>query len=293
MRRAGDRVLGRRARRAGRRCGRRAAHGERRGADPGHGAAASLRCGAAAPAGFRPCAIESVQRRTAWSRNRGGLPAGARRVTRFTLLGVPIDALTEAEAVDWVARAVADGRPRLVISVNPERIMHARRDPAFAAVLSQADLALADGAGVLWAARRLGHPLPGRVAGVDFVTALAARGATAGWRFFLLGGSPGVAEAAGRVLRQTYPGFILAGAQPGSPDPGSDAHTTDAVRSSQAQVLLLAYGAAAQEARVGRTPEHAGAIIGLGVGGAFDFISGRGRRAAHRVGAHGVGWGFA
>ena len=127
-------------------------------------------------------------------------------MTRFTLLGVPIDPLTEAEAVDWVARAIAAGRPRVVISVNPERIMHARRDPEFAAVLAAADLALADGAGVLWAARRLGLPLPERVPGVDFVKALAARGAAEGWRFFLLGGAPGVAEAAGQVLGAWYPG---------------------------------------------------------------------------------------
>jgi N-acetylglucosaminyldiphosphoundecaprenol N-acetyl-beta-D-mannosaminyltransferase len=211
-------------------------------------------------------------------------------VTRFTLLGVPVDALTEAEAVDWVARAIADGRPRLVISVNPERIMHAGRDPAFAAVLRRADLALADGAGVLWAARRLGHPLPGRVAGVDFVKALAARGAATGWRFYLLGGGAGVAEAAGVVLRDTYPGFILAGAQPGSPDPGSDAVTTEAVRASRAQVLLLAYGAAAEEAWLARNLERSGAIIGLGVGGAFDFISGRARRAPRWMREHGLEW---
>jgi N-acetylglucosaminyldiphosphoundecaprenol N-acetyl-beta-D-mannosaminyltransferase len=211
-------------------------------------------------------------------------------VTRFTLLGVPVDAMTEAEAVEWVAGAIADGRPRLVISVNPERIMHAGRDPAFAAILRRADLALADGAGVLWAARRLGHPLPGRVAGVDFVKALAARGAGAGWRFFFLGGDPGVAEAAGLVLGDTYPGFILAGAQPGSPDPGADAATTAAVRSSRAQILLLAYGAAAEEAWLNRNLERSGAVIGLGVGGAFDFISGRARRAPRWMREHGLEW---
>jgi N-acetylglucosaminyldiphosphoundecaprenol N-acetyl-beta-D-mannosaminyltransferase len=211
-------------------------------------------------------------------------------VTRFTLLGVPVDALTEAEAVDWVARAIDDGRPRLVISVNPERIMHAGRDPAFAAVLRRADLALADGAGVLWAARRLGHPLPGRVAGVDFVKALAARGATAGWRFFFLGGAPGVGAAAGRVLRDTYPGFILAGADAGSPEPAADAATTDAIRASRAQVLLLAYGAAAEEAWLARNLERSGAVIGLGVGGAFDFISGRAHRAPRWMREHGLEW---
>lgn len=211
-------------------------------------------------------------------------------MTRFTLLGVPVDPLTEAEAVDWVAHAIADGRPRLVISVNPERIMHAGRDPAFAAVLRRADLALADGAGVLWAARRLGHPLPARVAGVDFVTALAARGATEGWRFFFLGGSPGVAQAAGRVLGDSYPGFVLAGAGAASPEPFSDAATTEAVRSTGAQVLMLAYGAAAEEVWLDRNLARSGAIIGMGVGGAFDFISGRARRAPPWMRDRGLEW---
>jgi N-acetylglucosaminyldiphosphoundecaprenol N-acetyl-beta-D-mannosaminyltransferase len=211
-------------------------------------------------------------------------------VTRFTLLGVPIDLLTEAEAVDWVGRALIDGRPRMVISVNPERIMHAGRDPAFAAVLRGADLALADGAGVVWAARRLGQPLPERVAGVDFVKALAERGAAQGWRFFFLGGGPGVAEAAGRALRETYPGFILAGTHAGSPHPASDAATIAAVRSSGAQLLLLAYGAGAEEAWLARNLGASGATVGMGVGGAFDFISGRARRAPPWMRKRGLEW---
>jgi len=211
-------------------------------------------------------------------------------VTRFTLLGVPIDPLTEDEAVDWVARAILEGRPRVVISVNPERIMHARRDPAFGAVLGRADLALADGAGVSWAARRLGHPLPQRVPGVDFVRALAARGAAEGWRFFFLGGGPGVAEAAGGALKAAYPGFILAGTHAGSPDLSNDASTTEAVRSSGAQVLLLAYGAAAEEAWLARNLGRSGAAVGMGVGGALDFISGRVRRAPPWMRARGLEW---
>jgi len=211
-------------------------------------------------------------------------------VTRFTLLGVPIDPLTGGEAVEWVARAIVEGRPRLVISVNPERIMHAGRDPAFAAVLRGADLALADGAGVVWAARRLGHPLPERVAGVDFVRALAARGAVEGWRFFFLGGGPGVADGAGSALREAYPGFILAGTHAGSPHPASDAGTIEAVRSSGAQLLLLAYGAGAEEAWLARNLGASGAVVGMGVGGAFDFISGRARRAPPWMRRRGLEW---
>jgi N-acetylglucosaminyldiphosphoundecaprenol N-acetyl-beta-D-mannosaminyltransferase len=128
------------------------------------------------------------------------------------------------------------------------------------------------------------------VAGVDFVKALAARGAADGWRFFFLGAAPGVAEAAGQVLRDSYPGFILAGAEAGSPEPAADPATTTAIRSSRAQVLLLAFGAAAEEAWLGRNLERSGAVIGLGVGGAFDFISGRARRAPRWMREHGLEW---
>src|SRR5437868_496315 len=176
--------------------------------------------------------------------------------------------MSEAEAVDWVARAIAEGRPRLVISVNPERIMQAGRDPQFGAVLRAADLALADGVGVEWAARRLGHPLPERVPGVDFVKALAARGAQDGWRFFFLGGAPGVAAAAAEALARLDPGFRLAGTHGGSPSAADDGVTVAAVRASGAQVLLLAYGGGAEEAWLARNLDRSGAIVGMGVGGA-------------------------
>jgi N-acetylglucosaminyldiphosphoundecaprenol N-acetyl-beta-D-mannosaminyltransferase len=211
-------------------------------------------------------------------------------MSRFTLLGVPIDPLTESQAVDWVARAIVEGGPRLLTSVNPERIMHAGRDPAFAAVLRRADLSLADGAGVLWAARRMGHPLTERVAGVDFIRALAARGALEGWRFFFLGGAPGVAEAAGRTLAAAYPGFTLAGALAGSSDPAGDAEALAAIRASQAQLLFLAYGAAAEEAWLDRNLAGCGVAMGMGVGGAFDFISGRSRRAPLWMRRRGLEW---
>jgi len=211
-------------------------------------------------------------------------------VTRVSLLGVPIDPLTQAEAVEWVAAALTVGQPRVVVSVNPERIMHALRDPQFGAVLRDADLSLADGAGVLWAARRLGQPLPARVAGVDFLLAVAARGASEGWRFFFLGGEPGVAEEAGAALRAAFPGFQLAGTFGGSSDQKDDEASTAAVRASGAQLLFVAYGAAGEEAWLARNLGRTGAVVGMGVGGAFDFISGRARRAPRFMREHGLEW---
>ena len=211
-------------------------------------------------------------------------------MTRFRLLGVPVDPMTEAEAIDWVSSAISAGQPRLVASVNPERIMQARREPGFASILRNVDLALADGVGVVWAARRLGHPLPQRISGVDFVEALAAKGAKNGWRFFFLGGAPGVAEAAGAVLSRRYPGFILAGTFAGSPDPGDDQAATRAIQASHAQLLFVAYGGGAEEAWLARNLADSGAAVGMGVGGSFDFISGRAQRAPRWMRDHGLEW---
>jgi N-acetylglucosaminyldiphosphoundecaprenol N-acetyl-beta-D-mannosaminyltransferase len=128
------------------------------------------------------------------------------------------------------------------------------------------------------------------VAGVDFVQSLAARGAAEGWRFFFLGGRSGVAERAGQLLGQRFPGFTLAGTHAGSADPADDDASLGAVQASRAQLLFLAYGGGAEEAWLARNLGRSGAVIGMGVGGAFDFISGRAQRAPRWMRERGLEW---
>ncbi len=211
-------------------------------------------------------------------------------MTRIEILGVPVDVVTGPQALDWAVQALANGRPHQVATINPEFVMRARRDPHFAAVLQQADLCLPDGAGLLWAARRQRQPLPTRIAGVDFVRALAGAGSTRGWRFFLLGAAPGVAEAAALALHREYPGLQVAGTFAGSPDATRDAVTVAAVRESRADIVLVAYGAPAQDLWIARNLPATGARMGIGVGGAFDFLAGRTRRAPRWMQDRGLEW---
>lgn len=211
-------------------------------------------------------------------------------MNRVFILGVPVDAITESGAVDWVAAALRDQHPRQVATINPEFVMRARHDGRFLQVLAQADLCIPDGYGVVWAARRLGHPLPERVAGVDFIRALARRGARDGWRFFFLGAGPGVAESAASVLQKAYPELVVAGCLAGSPEPADDPLTADAVRAARTDVLLVAYGAPGQDLWIARNLPQSGARVAIGVGGAFDFISGRARRAPRWMQDRGLEW---
>jgi N-acetylglucosaminyldiphosphoundecaprenol N-acetyl-beta-D-mannosaminyltransferase len=196
------------------------------------------------------------------------------------VLGVRVDCLDMAGAVEAIARLVDErGRARLVATVNPEFIMRARVDEQFGEVLESAALCLADGIGVVWAMRRQGCPQYERVPGSDLVPLLARTCAARGWRPFLLGARPGVAAEAARRLEADNPGLQVAGAYAGSPLPEHDEETLRRVEAGCPDVLLVAYGAPHQELWIARNRDRLEVPVAIGVGGTFDFLAGRVRRA--------------
>ena len=194
------------------------------------------------------------------------------------------------EAID--ARRGHGGPPFQVATVNPEFLMRARRDHDFRHALQSASLKTADGAGVMLAGRILGHPLPERVTGVELTRALARAAAERGDRVFFLGAAPGTAEAAAAALVQEAPGLQVAGTFAGDAAELGDSETVTAVRAANADIVLVAYGAPAQEAWLARNLEVSGASVGIGVGGTFDYLSGRVRRAPSPMRRIGLEWLF-
>ncbi|TMC14889.1 MAG: WecB/TagA/CpsF family glycosyltransferase [Chloroflexi bacterium] len=213
-------------------------------------------------------------------------------MTSIRVLGVRVDAVDPDSALARIEELVAGGGHHLVATVNPEFIMRARSDPAFQAVLDSAGLCLPDGWGVIWAARRQGRPLPGRVPGVDLIPPLAARAARLGWRLFLLGAAPGVAEAAAERLRADYPGLVITGCHAGEAGPEGDEESLRRIAAAGADIVLVAYGAPRQELWIARNLARLPAAVGIGVGGAFDFLSGRVRRAPGWMRRLGLEWLF-
>ncbi len=212
------------------------------------------------------------------------------RSPALRILGIPIHDVTLDEAVEQAAAWVREGGVHQMATVNPEFVMAARRDPAFRAVLEGADLCLPDGVGITLAARYLGRPLRERVAGVDLAEALAARAAREGWRLFLLGAAPGVADRAASILAARYPGLIVAGTHAGSPRREEEDDIVRRVRDARADILLVAYGAPAQDLWLARNLARTGAKVGVGVGGAFDYIAGVVPRAPRWMRRAGLEW---
>lgn len=208
------------------------------------------------------------------------------------ILGVPVSALPEPEVGRWLAAALATSRGgcRHVVTLNPEYVMTARRDPAFAAAVRAADLATADGVGITLAARIIhGRAVP-RVTGVSLVERLAGSGAP----LFLLGAGPGVAELAAANLGDRFPATRVVGWwDGGTPDAVHDAETRDRIARSGAEVVLVAYGAPGQVRWIARNREAlaaSGVRLAIGVGGTFDYLAGTATLPPGWVRQLGVEW---
>jgi len=207
------------------------------------------------------------------------------------LLDVRIHALTIAQTLAWVAQAIETRTPpRQLCTANPEFVMEAQHNADFRAVLNAADVVLPDGVGLLWAARQFGAQLPERVAGSDLIYLLAEQAAQRGWRMYLLGAAEGVAQRAAELLQARYPGLVIAGAFAGSPHRAEEAALVARITATRPDILLVAYGAPAQDLWIARNKLALGVPVSMGVGGAFDFVAGITPRAPVQFQRLGLEW---
>ena len=205
--------------------------------------------------------------------------------------------MTLGQAVSMVGEAIdsrrGHGGPTFqVATVNPEFVMRARRDREFRDVLRTASLRTPDGVGLMIAARILGRRLPERVAGVELVQALARAAAARGDRLFLLGAAPGVAEEAAARLVASDPGLRVTGTFSGDSGEQGDPESLARIRAAAPDIILVAYGAPAQELWARRNLDVSGAAVAIGVGGTFDYLAGRVRRAPRLMRRMGLEWLF-
>lgn len=210
----------------------------------------------------------------------------------ISILGIRIHNLGKAEALEGILGMVAEGTPHHVVTVNPEFAVLAHQDPSFRDALNQADLALADGVGISWAALLTGHRIRARLPGVDLMERLAELAAQRGYRFYLLGARPGVAEGAARALAARYPGLRIAGVYAGSPRPEEEEAIIERVRAAAPHFLFVAYGAPQQDLWIRRNLARLGVPMTMGVGGSLDYLSGVVPRAPSWMRRMGLEWLF-
>lgn len=202
---------------------------------------------------------------------------------RVPILGVGVDRLGMHEAIQLIQDFVESGEPHIVVTADAAGIVQSHSDPELAQIYADADLVTPDSVGVLWAAKRQGQPLPGRVSGVDLLDRICELSADKGYRLFFLGAAPGVAELAAERLRLKYPGCNIVGTRNGFFPADSDSIVAQEVAAARPDFLFVAMGIPRQEKFIRATQSIIKAKVAMGVGGSFDVFSGRTKRAPKAV----------
>jgi N-acetylglucosaminyldiphosphoundecaprenol N-acetyl-beta-D-mannosaminyltransferase len=203
---------------------------------------------------------------------------------------IPVDNVTMEEAVERFKVLLSEPKLHTIYTPNAEIMMAAHRDPELKKILSEADMLLPDGAGVVLASKILGTPLKERVAGFDFTLECFKLSSKMNINYFFFGGKPGIAEEAANKAKIDNPDIKIVGIRDGYFSLEDEPDIIERINASEADVLLVGLGAPKQEKWIYKNKDKLNVKICIGVGGTFDGLSGKAKRAPLFFRKYGLEW---
>lgn len=197
------------------------------------------------------------------------------------LLEVSISAAFKNEVLEYITKGLEKSDKKYyIVTPNPELLMIAHKNSEYREVLNNAELALPDGVGLMWASRILNLGLKERITGTDLVENVCKEVAKKPITVGFLGAGPGVAVRTAECLQKKYPGLKIGFT-------GSEWNVGNHI-----DILFVAFGSPKQEIWISQNLDNLPVKIVIGVGGAFDFISGSVKRAPVWIQKIGFEWLF-
>jgi N-acetylglucosaminyldiphosphoundecaprenol N-acetyl-beta-D-mannosaminyltransferase len=233
-------------------------------------------------------------RSASWTAERSGprLGAGTSGRTRSRVLDSWIDACSWEAVIQQIANWARQRESRYVCLCNVHSIVTAWRDPEFASVVNEADLALPDGAPVALSLRLEGHREQRRINGPDLTWRLLAEAERSGVSVFFYGSSQDTLDQLRSAIKASFPGLLVADMV--SPpyrelSAEEDAQHVQQINDSGAGVLFVGLGCPKQERWMAAHEGRIRAVM-IGVGAALDYHSGVVKRAPAWMQHHGLEW---
>jgi N-acetylglucosaminyldiphosphoundecaprenol N-acetyl-beta-D-mannosaminyltransferase len=217
------------------------------------------------------------------------------REPRIAILGVAIDNLTMEDVLGAVEENIAEGGFHQIATANVDFLVKSVRDEELRETLGRCDIVLADGMPLVWASRFLGTKLRERVAGADLVPQLASLSARRGYRIFLLGAEEESSAGTEAWMKKTFPDVSIVGRFCPDFQPLEQMDHEDILQRIEAarpDILLVAFGNPKQEKWLTMHRHRLKVPVCIGVGGSFDFLSGKVRRAPVWMQHSGMEWLF-
>lgn len=209
---------------------------------------------------------------------------------RILIMGCPVDALSMDETIDKIEGYVKRRRTCQHVVVNVSKFVEMHRDYNLFKIISACDIINVDGMPIVWASRLLGQPLPERVAGVDLFQNLIGFSANKGYRPFFFGAREQVVTKVVHEFENKYPRLKTAGYRNGYYTENEEAEIAEQIRDSRADMLFVGFSSPRKENFLKKWMPLMQVPFCMGVGGSFDIVAGRTKRAPHWMQQSGLEW---
>ncbi len=210
------------------------------------------------------------------------------------ILGVRVDRVTMTDALKLIEEFISDDKKHQICVPNVWTTVLAQKDAAFRSIYRSSSLSVPDGLPLVWASRLYGKPIEERVTGTDLFLQCAVIAAQKGYTFYFLGATESTLNAMTAKLKREYPTLNIAGSfSPPFSDEFNQEETNkiiDMVNRTKPDILWVGLTAPKQEKWIHQNLERLDVQIAVGIGAAFDFLSGRVRRAPLWVQKIGLEW---
>ena len=206
---------------------------------------------------------------------------------KLSIMGVRIDNLSMNEVLKIAEEKIEKNEQYIIYTPNTEFIMMCQKDEEFLNLMNESDINIPDGIGLIYAGKIKKHPLKEKVGGYDLSVNLLKMANDKGLKLYVVGGKPGVAEAAMENVREKYPGIKIVGAQHGyfkGTHLGKKGHEEELaviedINKHQPHILFVGFGAKKQEQWIEYNKDLINANVIIGNGGTLDGLAGIVKRA--------------
>lgn len=200
------------------------------------------------------------------------------------ILKVGFSVVSKTEVLEYLVKNIKlNSKKVFVVTPNPEILVLAKDDKKYQKVLNSADLALPDGVGIIWASKILGVSLKEKITGIDLLESLCQKVSKQPITVGFLGGGPKIAEQTAECLKKRFFGLKIGFF-------GAEIKNFRQLKGTD--VLFVAFGSPKQEFWIEKNLSKLPVRLAIGVGGAFDFISGKIPRAPKLIQSFGLEWLF-
>lgn len=211
-------------------------------------------------------------------------------VNRYPILNTYVNAISMDETICEVEKIIAKGIPTQHVVINALKVNLMNEDPKLREIVNACPLINADGASIVWAAKKLGVPLKERVAGIDLFENLVKVAAEKGYKIYLFGAKEDVVTKVKQIFEEKYPKLRIVGYRNGYFTEADESQIVANMAKSGADMMFVAFSSPQKEYWVNKYLQQLNIPFVMGVGGSFDVVAGVTDRAPKWMQDHGMEW---